>query len=109
MKDLMNGERVLEKLLSCHDLAAEEAVYHNVCMNKFRLNRLTPEKRGRSINQDMNDAFEKVCLWLENAADGELYTLKELQKKMSALSNDTTNIYSIKSLRLKLQEKYKDI
>ena len=109
MKDLMNGERVLEKLLSCHDLAAEEAVYHNVCMNKFRLNRLTAEKRGRSINQDMNDAFEKVCLWLENAADGELYTLKELQKKMSALSNDTKNIYSIKYLRLKLQEKYKDI
>ena len=27
---------------------------------------------------------------------------------MSGLSNDATNIYSIKSLKLKLQEKYKD-
>ena len=56
----------------------------------------------------MNDAFEKVCLWLENEADGELYTLKELHEKMSALSNDPTNIYSIKSLKLKLQEKCRD-
>ena len=56
----------------------------------------------------MNDAFEKACLWLENEADGELYTLRELHEKMSALSNDATNIYSIKSLKLKLQEKYKD-
>ena len=38
------GERVLQKLLSCHDLVAEEAVYHNACMNKFRLDRLTAEK-----------------------------------------------------------------
>ena len=56
----------------------------------------------------MIDAFKKVCLWLENEADGELYTLKELHEKMSTLSNDATNIYSIKSLNLKLQGKYKD-
>ena len=65
------GERVLQKLLSCHDLVPEEAVYHNVCMNKFRLDRLTAEKREGRINQGMNDAFKKVCLWLENEADGD--------------------------------------
>ena len=75
---------------------------------KFRLDRLTAKKRGRPINQDMNDAFGKVFMWFENEADGELYTLKKLHEKMSALSNDTTDIYSIKSLKLKLQEKYKD-
>ena len=102
------GERVLQKVPSCYDLAAEEAVYHNACMNKFRLDILTAEKRGRPINQDMIDTFEKLWLWLENEADGELYTLRELHEKMSPLSNDATNIYSIKSLNLKLQEKYKD-
>ena len=56
----------------------------------------------------MNDAFGKVFMWFENEADGELYTLKKLHEKMSALSNDTTDINSIKSLKLKLQEKYKD-
>ena len=96
------GERVLQKLLSCHDLVAEEAVYHNACMNKFRLDGLTAEKTERPINQDMDYAFEKVCLWSENEANSELYTLKELHEKMSALSNDATNIYSIKSLTLKL-------
>ena len=65
------GERVLQKLLSCHDLVPEEAVYHNVCMNKLRLDRLTAEKREGPINQGMNDAFKKVYLWLENEADGD--------------------------------------
>ena len=68
------GERVFEKLLSCHGLVAEEAVYHNACMNKFRLDRLTAEKRGRLINQDMNEAFGKVFMCFENEADRELCT-----------------------------------
>ena len=31
------AEEVLHLLLSCNDLLAEEAVYHNVCMTNFRL------------------------------------------------------------------------
>ena len=42
------GKWVLQKLLSCHDLVAEEAVYHNACMNKFRLDRLTAEKKRKT-------------------------------------------------------------
>ena len=34
--------------------------------------------------------------------------LKRTSWKDATLSNDATNIYSIKSLKLKLQEKYKD-
>ena len=43
------GERVLQKLLIFHDRVAEEIVYHNACINKFRLDRLSAEKRRRPI------------------------------------------------------------
>ena len=38
------GNQVLEKLLVCNDLVAEEAVYHVSCMNKFRLHTPRSEK-----------------------------------------------------------------
>ena len=38
---------VLGRLSSCIDLVVEEAIYHTPCINKFRLNLQTENKRGR--------------------------------------------------------------
>ena len=101
------GNQVLGKLLTCNDLVAEEAIYHLVCMNKFRLERLNPGKKGRPVNSTMMDAYGKVCYWLENETDCELYTLKDVHEKMRSLSDDGT-AYTIKTLKKKLQDKYKE-
>ena len=37
------------KLLTCNDLVAEEAVYHNSCMNRFRLEKMNSGKKGRPV------------------------------------------------------------
>ena len=101
------GNQVLEKLLVCNDLVAEEAVYHVSCMNKFRLHTPRSEKKGRPVHMEMMDAYEKVCCWLENESDCDLYTLKELQEKMTTLSNNG-EVYTIKTLKQKLLERYRD-
>ena len=82
------GNHVLGKLLTCNDLVAEEAIYHLICMNRFRLERLNPGKTGRPVNSTTMDAYDKVCYWLENETDCELYTQKDVRKKMRSLGDD---------------------
>ena len=101
------GNQVFGKLLTCNDLVAEEAVYHLNCMNKFRLERFDAGKTGRPINTTMMDAYDKACCWLENESDCELYTLKEVHEKMASLS-DNGEVYTIKTLKRKLKDKYKE-
>ena len=55
-------------------------------MNKFRLKTYSENKRGRPADLSMLEGFSKVCEWLENDADGDLYTLKEVHDKMSELN-----------------------
>ena len=90
------GNHALGRLLTCNDLVAEEAIYHLNCMNKFRLHMPSSAKKGRPVHTEMMDAYEKVCNWLENDSDGELYTLKEVQEKMMSLSN-TGEVYTIRT------------
>ena len=99
------GNTVKDRLECCIDLVAEEAVYHISCMNKFRLKTYSENKRGRPADLSMLEGFSKVCEWLENDADGDLYTLKEVHNKMSELNGDAP-CYTIKSLKYKLKEHY---
>ena len=46
-----------------------------------------------------------TCVWIEN--DNELYTLEDLRRKMLEDSVDS-EVYGVKRLKQKLQEKYKD-
>ena len=101
------GNQVLGRLLTCNDLVAEEAIYHLNCMNKFRLQNPSLEKKGRPVDIEMMNVYEKVCNWLENESDCELYTLRELYEKMMSFSN-TGKVYTIKTLKLKLQDRYKE-
>ena len=103
------GDQVLGRLLTCNDLIAEEAVYHQNCMNRFRINRLNANtgKKGRPVNTPMMKAYERVCYWLENETDCELYTLQELHEKMVSFA-DGGEVYTVKTLKQKLKESYKE-
>ena len=98
---------VQHRLSMCTDLVAEEGVYHNLCMNNFRTNIQTGNKVGRSADLYMLQNFQRVCNWLEEESDSELYTLTELHEKMMELSKESP-CYGIKYLKHKLKEHYGD-
>ena len=49
------------------DLVAEEAVYHRTCYQKFLSDEGESNPIGRLFNVDSNNAFNKLCLWLEQS------------------------------------------
>ena len=98
---------MLFRLDNCNDLVAEEAKYHHACITSFRLWDESIKKKGRPIDSEMSSGFEKLCTWLEERADCELYTLKELQAKMQELNNSGA-VYTVKRLKQRLMEHYKD-
>ena len=100
------GVKVLAKIESCIDLVAEEAVYHSSCMAEFRLNKENRRPTaGRPINSKLAEAFQKLCNLLENSMDCEIYSMIELYGTMSEFH---TNVYSIKTFREKLKERYQE-
>ena len=100
------GQAVLAQLETCNDLVAAEAVYHSSCMADFKLNKVENSGvRGRPRNCGMTDSFEKICDWLENSADSEVYAIQDLYDKMLEGNDGIT--YTLKSFREKLKAKYK--
>ena len=62
------GQAVLDRLGTCIDLVAVEAVYHSSGMADFKLSQVGgSDIRGRARNPDMTNAFDKICDWLENS------------------------------------------
>ena len=101
------GQAVLDRLGTCIDLVAAEAVYHSSCMADFKLNQVGGiGLRGKPRNSDMTNAFDKICDWLENSEESEVYSIQELYDKM-VKDNDGV-AYTLKSFRDKLKAKYKD-
>ena len=101
------GKKVLFRLVNCNDLVTEEAKYHHACITSFRLWDESTKKKGRPIDSEMSSGFEKLCTWLEERANCELYTLKELQAKMHEL-NSSDAVYTVKRLKQRVMEHYKD-
>ena len=106
-KDVL-GRRTRSRLENCHDLVAEEAVYHPGCMSKFLTDKNACNDAGRPINVEKTTAFEKMCDWLERDNSCDLYTLHDLLIKMKELGGGISSVYGEKSLKLKLQKKYKE-
>ena len=58
---------VLGRLQTRIDLVAEEAVYHRTCYQKFLSDEGESNPIGRPFNVDSDNAFNKLCLWLEQS------------------------------------------
>lgn len=100
------GEAVLTRLGTSNDLVAEEAIYHNACMAEFKLNKVERSVRGRPENPILTQAFQNICEWLENTAESEVYSIKQLYDKM--IEDNGGAGYCLKTFRSKLKARYED-
>ena len=100
------GKIVESRLLRSNDLVAEEAFYHEACMDKFCLSKTSVfEKPGTPVNTEMFNGFEAICAWLEEEGDCDLRTINELQEQTKLMGYECS---SNKRLKQKLKEKYGD-
>ena len=56
----------------------------------------------------MSQWFEMLCNWLESEGEADLYTLAELHSKMIEFSGGSHDVSSVKRLKQKVQDRYKD-
>ena len=101
------GSEVLAKLLSCIDLVAAEAVYHRKCRDRFAYAG-REAICGRPTDEVKLESFESLCQWFIMNSDNELYSIQELHDKMRDLSTVSSGVYSVKTFREKLKERYSD-
>ena len=99
------AQAVQRRLLTCCDLVAEEAVYHRRCHTNF-FDYCSVRKVGRPIDKGKEEGFERLCNWLEET-NNELLTVGELSDMAASLTG-TSESYSEKWLKTKLQERYRD-
>ena len=90
---------------------ADEAAHHKECLIRFMLNwpsfEAKNKPKGRSVDENMLQSSEMLWIWLDVEADAKLYTVTELHNKMTEVANGEA-VYSIKWVKTKLKEKYKD-
>jgi hypothetical protein len=94
------------------DLAAAQCVYHQVCCTNFRSGLSIPlkfqegppekrQKRGRKKNDSTEDAFVRLCTYIEQNADESL-TFRHLEDKMNEYLDDETSAFNAKHLKTRL-------
>ena len=101
------------------DLHAADCVYHHLCSSSFRNGYNIPiqfhkdpeakcRKSGRPINEDMEQAFMKVCSYLESNDEEQLAIthLRDIMKE--SLTNPDSEPYGNQYLKRKLREQYQD-
>ena len=96
--------KVKKLLLSCHDLVAAEARYHQKCYIYFHRRRSSVPQQlssptGRPVDSIKSVNFIKLCEWLETEC--ELYSLSELRSRLIEISS-SEDVYEVKSIKNKL-------
>ena len=75
-------------------------------MAAFKLNKVGRTVRGRPEDPTMTVVFQHICDWLENTAESEVYSTRELYDKVIK-DNDGVG-YHLQNFRSKLKARYKD-
>ena len=103
------------RVLGINDLVAEEALLHKLCSTKFYDFHKFPELHsgtgsGRKLDVDREDLFHKLCDWLENEMENNIFTLEQIYQHYLSLdvSPDRSVSYCKKYLKKKLLQKYGD-
>nr|XP_055038535.1 uncharacterized protein LOC129426304 [Misgurnus anguillicaudatus] len=101
------------------DLHAADCVYHHLCSSSFRNGYNIPiqfqkdpeakrRKSGRPKNEDQEQAFMKVCFYLESN-DEEQLTITHLRDKIKeSLTHPDSEPYGNQYLKRKLRQQYQD-
>ena len=103
------GAEVEHRLCDGRDFVAAVAKYHRQCRsNFFNFREKIPSKNGsgRKVDDEMQQNFDRLCVWLEKEVD--LFTVSELHQKMSSFSSGIDNVYGMKWFKEKLKKRYKD-
>ena len=109
------AKQVKGRLENCIDPVVAEAklFYHKFCHACFCSSKdlNSPSEKRKSLGQpqkhSMLSAFNNLCDWLQEEV--ELYTLGELHKQMTQMTeNENEDVYSMKRLKEKLQDHYRD-
>ena len=100
------GKAVLTRFGTLNDLVTEEVLCHSSCMATFKLNKVGRSVRARPGYSTMTDVFQHICDQLENTAESEVYSVRELYDKMIK-DNDGVG-YCLKTFRSKLKARYKN-
>ena len=74
-------------------------------MPKFKFHQEPERKIGRPVDSTRKNALERICQWLEEERDCELYTMKELLAKMEEMGSTG---YSPRYLKPQLNERYEE-
>lgn len=89
------------------DLVASEAVYHTKC-HRFFMREEPKGIRGRPVDSHLEDAFEKLCISIENDSENCQFSIKELSNIMASFLPENEQTWSEKNLKMRLKNKYKD-
>ncbi|MES9880176.1 MAG: hypothetical protein ABW185_04765 [Sedimenticola sp.] len=97
------------------DAVAAEVKYHHDCQTNFYVRRdppMNPVKthKGRprgSVDSVKNDAFMKLCDFLDEQEEVHQFSLSELHELLEKFSHDG-EVYTTKQLSTKLQERYNE-
>lgn len=101
------GIDVFNRINSEIDLVAAEAIYHKNCYNKFMQDNLH-DQVGRPVKHPLEDAFEKICDFIENDSENCQFGIKELVEMMVTFLPVNIEPWSEKHLKMRLKNKYKD-
>lgn len=69
------GLEVFNKINNEIDLVAAEAMYHVNCFNKFMQDK-SSDHVGRPVNPPLEEAFEKICNFIENDSENCQFAIK---------------------------------
>ena len=97
--------QIQARILSCIDLVAAEARYHQSCSLRFQTQNESAQssQKGRRRNENMADVFQQACGWME--ASAEILTLTQFRDKMREPMTDE-DVYDKRYLKKLLKDKY---
>jgi hypothetical protein len=109
--------KVSKRVLCCNDLVAEEARYHKMCHDRFHLgkqpvanddecSKSTSRPLHRPVDATKQVSFLTMCEWLEDQTERCLYSVAELRDQLLKSGYSDDEVYSVKSLKVKLREHY---
>ena len=99
------------RIIFAGDIRAAEAKYHRRSYQTFKVSPKPGEtgKNPRNLDELNENGFCQLCSWLktEDGKDGR-YTLEDLRKKLPTFLPKDVPAYSVKHLKRKLLQYFKD-
>lgn len=98
------SDEVFTRINSEIDLIAAEARYHSLCHTRF-MSKVSDNIPGRPTNSIQEEAFEKLCIRIENDTENCQFSMNELTEIMTSFLPENIQCWSEKNLKIRLKKK----